>query len=407
MPNPPNNPYLSQNHQEVSAESQLWEEALNAFYRDDDETALALLLEVFESQPDNLRAAYLTVLCAANLSDEETVEEVCRAVRRCGVRHPYALGCEAVRAMFYANYERAEHLFELALQALPDDIDLGIGLGILCEQMGQEEKCAEIYRRVLEHAPDNIRARISLGISYALSGEYLSAFAEYQYAKRLDPSVENPHQHLGRDFYADGLLAEAAQEFLQAIAEEPEQPAAYFFLLDCYRRLGEVDEALDVYQQIRMRFAHEPEIMSQFFEQFRMFNEALPLLERLNKEHPDDLEILLRLCRAYEETGQSAKALNRLEKAIPDNPDAGPLWSELARLYYQTGDYQSAAAAARRAVEFNRYDQEAYGVLADALLMLGKIEEAEATAQEMERIQDEAWQRYQRRFSGLEEEGGD
>ncbi|MEO0010365.1 MAG: tetratricopeptide repeat protein, partial [candidate division WOR-3 bacterium] len=104
---------------------------------------------------------------------------------------------------------------------------------------------------------------------------------------------------------------------------------------------------------------------------------------------------------------QSAKALNRLEKAIPDNPDAGPLWSELARLYYQTGDYQSAAAAARRAVEFNRYDQEAYGVLADALLMLGKIEEAEATAQEMERIQDEAWQRYQRRFSGLEEEGGD
>ncbi|MCX7732483.1 MAG: tetratricopeptide repeat protein [candidate division WOR-3 bacterium] len=407
MPNPSNNPYLSRNRQEVTAESQLWEEALNAFYRDDDETALALLLEVLETQPDNLRAAYLAVLCAANLSDEETVEEVCGAVHRHGARHPYALGCDAVRAMFYANYERAEHLFDLALQALPDDIDLGIGLAILCEQMGQEEKCAELYRRVLERSPDNIRARISLGISYALSGEYLSAFAEYQYAKQLDPSVENPHQHLGRDFYADGLLTEAVQEFLQAIAEEPEQPAAYFFLLDCYRRLGEIDAALDVYQQIRIRFAHEPELMSQFFEQFRMFNEALPLLERLHREHPEDLEILLRLCRAYEETGQPAEALNRLEKSVPDDPEAGPLWSELARLYYQIGEYQSAAAAAKRAVEFNRYDQEAYGVLTDALLMLGKIEEAEAAAQEMERIQDEAWQRYQRRFSGLEEEGED
>lgn len=404
MPNSSNNPSLSDNRSRASAENQLWEEGLNAFYRDDDETALPLLLEVFESQPDNLRAAYLAVLCAANLGDEETVEEVCAAVRRCGARHPYVLGCEAVRAMFYANYERAEHLFELALEALPDDIDLGIGMGMLCEQMGQEERSTELYRRVLERAPDNIRARISLGVSYALSGEYLSAFAEYQYAKQLDPTVENPHQHLGRDFYADGLLTEAVGEFLQAIAEEPEQPAAYFFLLDCYRRLGETDTAIDIYQQIKARFAHEPEILSQFFEQFQMFSEALPLLEQLHREHPDDLEILLRFCRACAETGQPERAIGWLETAVQDQNDAGPLWSELARLYYQSGDYPSAVTAARRAVALNRYDQEAYGVLADALLMLGRIDEAEATVREMERIQDEAWQRYQRRFSGVDEE---
>ncbi|MGC9111343.1 MAG: tetratricopeptide repeat protein, partial [candidate division WOR-3 bacterium] len=281
-----------QHQKDTAFEGQLWNEGLNAFYRDDDETALTLLLEVLESDPQHLRAAYLAVLCAANLNEEETLEELCAAVRCVNSRHPYAIGCEAVRAMFYANYERAEQLFTLALRALPDDIDLNLGLGTLYDQTGPEEKSVAVYRRVLELSPDNIRARIALGISYALSGEYLSAFAEYQYAKRLDPNVENPHQHLGRDFYADGLLTEAVQEFVQAISEEPQQPAAYFYLLDCYKRLGQIDDAIDIYQQIKERFGSEPEILVQFYEQFRMYREALPLLEKLQSQNPEDLEIM-------------------------------------------------------------------------------------------------------------------
>ncbi len=396
-------PLSDSEHNDLSLSSKLWNEGLAAFYREEDESALEIFLLIFDTNPNNLRCAYLAALCASNLSDEETLEEICRQVRKGNPRHPYMLGCEAIWTMFYANYERAEHFFLAALRSLPDDIDLNIGLGILYEQMGQEDKSAEVYRKVLEKAPDNIRARISLGISYAMSGEYLSAFAEYQYAKRLDPSIENPHQHLGRDFYADGLIEEATQEFIQAIIEEPEEPAAYFFLLDCYKRLARFDEALDIYQAIKQRFSDQPEILSGLYEQFRMYREALPLLEQLHRENPTDPELLLRLIHTYQATGDLGSAINVLNSALCHLTDTGLLWSNLAQLYYQTQDYQQAVASAQRAIQLNPYDTEAYEVLSNALLFLGKFEEAEATAREMEVMRDKAWQRYQQRFAGIKE----
>ncbi|MEO0019174.1 MAG: tetratricopeptide repeat protein [candidate division WOR-3 bacterium] len=384
--------------------SNLLQEALNAFYRDDDETALELFLELLDTNPDNLRLSYLTALCASLLNDEETLEEVCSRVKRKKPRHPYSIGCEAVRALYYANYQRAEHLFQSALRSLPEDIDLNLGLGILYEYMGSEEKCVEVYRRVLELSPDNIRARIWLGTSLALSGEFLNAFAEYQYAKRLDPNVENPHQHLGRDLYAEGLIAEAAQEFAQALLEEPDEPLAYFYLMDCYKRLNRFDEALDIYETIKQRFGKYEETLSQCYESFGLYNEAIPLLKKMVNDNPNDPELLVRLSQAYQKTGKIEEAIANLKRALDYLPDIPSLWTDLARLYYHTRDFPNAIAAAQQAINLNRYDQEAYGILADALLFLGRIDEAQAAAREMELARDEAWQRYQQRFAGNDDE---
>lgn len=386
---------------------QLLTEALDAFYREDDETALELFLAILENNPENLRCHYLAALCAANLAEEETLEAVARQARKSNPRHPYAIGCEAVRALFFANYERSEHLFNLALRSLPDDIDLKLGLGILYDQMGAEEKSAEVYRRVLEIAPDNIRARISLGISYALSGEYSNALAQYQYAKKLDPTVENPHQHLGRDYYAEGLFDEAANEFAQAIAEEPDQPAAYFYLMDCYKRLGLLDDALDTYEAIRTHFAHQPEVTSRFYEHFRMFREAIPLLEEMLRRTPRDVDLLIRLSHAYRATGRLKEALLTLQRAIAEEPDNPAFWTMLAGLHYVQAEYPQAIAAAHRAVQIDRNEEEAYAILADALLFLGRIEESEKVSNLLKTVRDETWRRYQQKFSGQDEEDPD
>ncbi|MEO0070808.1 MAG: tetratricopeptide repeat protein [candidate division WOR-3 bacterium] len=404
-PSPPNPVKRPEKESGLSGISKkFWEEGLAAFYRNDEEGALELFLDVLEVNPGNLRCCYLAALCAAILGDEETLEEVCQKARRTNSRHPYVIGCEAVRAFFYANYERSEHLFNIALRSLPLDLDLHLGLGTLYEEMGAEEKSAEVYRQAVELAPDNIRARISLGMSFALNGEYTNALIEYKQAKAFDPSVENPHQHLGRDYYVDGLFDEAVSEFLQAIAEEPNSSAAYFYLLDCYRRMGRVDEMLDIYQTIKTRFAQDEETASRFFEFFRMYNEALPLLERLVKRNPNDLELLMRLSVVYQETGKFDKAIATLERAVALAPEFAGLWTTLAGLYLQKGDYPQAVASAERAIRLNRYEEEAYGILADALLYLGKMEDAERMAREQERIRDEAWRKYQNKFSGRDKD---
>jgi len=384
----------------VHSASHLFRQARTAFYREDEDEALDLLLEAMHLAPANLHFHYLAALCADLLSEEDTLDDVCAHALEIDPRHPYTIACEAVRYLYLSNFSRAEDLFNQALRQLPDELDIQLGLGILHEYSGDEEKGVAAFHRALEIDPNNVRARVSLGIAYAMSGEFQSALEEYVRAKAIDPSIENPHEKLGRDFYLDGMIEEASTEFGRAMAEEPDEPAAYFYQMDCLNRLGKLDEALDRYETIKQRFGNEPELTSGFYEYFHMRREARAALETLTNRHPDDPELLIRLSNLHHESGQLDQAIEAAEGANRLEPERSDTLSLLGSLYFEHGDYHRAIEACRRATELNRYDQSAYVVLADSLLFLGRSEESQTAVEEMERYRQEAWRRYQDRFSG-------
>jgi len=378
----------------------LLRQARAAFYREDENEALGLLLEAMRLAPTNLHIHYLAALCADLLSEEDTLEDVCSHALELDPRHPYTLACEAVRYLYLSNFSRAEDLFHQALRLLPAELDIQIGLGILHEYSGEDEKGVAAFQRALEIDPNNVRARVSLGIAYAMSGEYQSALAEYLRAKAVDPSIENPHERLGRDYYMDGMIEEAAGEFGKAIAEEPDEPGAHFYLMDCMNRLGRIDEALDNYEAIRQRFGNRPELTSGFYEYFRMRREARDALETLTSRSPDDPELRMRLANLHREAGRLDEAIAAAETASQLDPDSHETSGLLGSLYFEHGDYNRAIDACRRATRSNPYDQSSYIVLADSYLFLGRDEEAQAAVDEMERNRQKAWRRYQDKFSG-------
>jgi len=384
----------------VHSANHLFRQARAAFYREDEDEALELLLEALHLAPTNLHIHYLAALCADLLSEEDTLEDVCAHALEVDSRHPYTTACEAVRYLYLDNFSRAEDLFHQALELLPGDLDILLGLGILHEYSGAEEKGVAAFRRALELDPNNVRARVSLGVAYAMSGEYQSALEEYVRAKTIDPSIENPHERLGRDYYLDGMIEEAIREFGRALAEEPEEPAAYFYLMDCQNRLGRTDEALDSYEAIKRRFGNEPELTSGFYEYFHMRREAQAALETLAGREPDDPELRVRLARLHGEAGQLDQAIAAAETASRLDPDRPETFGLLGSLYFERGDYDRAVDACRRATQLRPYDQSAYITLADSLLFLGRNEEAQAAIEEMERSRKEAWRRYQDKFSG-------
>jgi tetratricopeptide (TPR) repeat protein len=380
--------------------SHLFRQARAAFYREDEDEALGMLLEALHLAPTNLHIHYLAALCADLLSEEDTLDDVCAHALEIDPRHPYTIACEAVRYLYLSNFSRAEDLFNQALRQLPGELDIQIGLGILHEYSGDEEKGVAAFLRALEFDPNNVRARVSLGVAYAMSGEYQSALEEYVRAKAIDPSIENPHEKLGRDYYLDGMIEEASTEFGRALAEEPDEPAPYFYQMDCLNRLGRFDEALDRYQAIKERFGNEPELTSGFYEYFHMRHEAQVALETLARRNPKDPDLLMRLANLHRESGhldQAVAAAEAANKLDPENPNTFGL---LGSLHFEHGDYHRSIEACRRATQLNPSDQSAYVTLADALLFLGRGEEAQAAVEEMERNRQEAWRRYQDRFSG-------
>ncbi|MBM3316133.1 tetratricopeptide repeat protein, partial [candidate division WOR-3 bacterium] len=338
----------------------------------------------------------------ALLSDEDTLEFVCARVRSAQSRHPYTLACEGCRYMFLANFSRAEDLFHMALRSLPGEPDLHIGLATVYSLAGDEDRSADVFRQVLDLDPDNVRALVAMGMAYAMDGDYSNALVEYEKAKQLDPEVENPHQRLGRDYYSAGLFDEAAGEFAVATSEEPDQPAAWFYLMDCYARHGRVDDAIDVYESIRVRFRGRPDLTSGLFEYFRLTPEAIAALEELARRDAKDPDVRVRLSQFYNQAGRPDDALRVAEEAARLDPDDHRAATWLAELYYAAGRYQDTIAACNRAIAISATDQAAYQLKSDALLYLGHGEESLQAITEMERVRERAWQNYQAKFSGTD-----
>jgi len=384
----------------VHSAGHLLRQARAAFYREDEDEALELLLEALHLAPTNLHIHYLAALCADLLSEEDTLDDVCAHALEIDARHPYTIACEAVRYLYLSNFSRAEDLFNQALRQLPGELDIQLGLGILHEYSGDDEKGADAFRRALELDPNNVRARVSLGVAYAMGGEYQSALEEYVRAKAIDPSIENPHEHLGRDYYLDGMIEEATGEFGRAMAEEPDEPAAYFYQMDCLNRLGRIDDALDLYAAIKERFGNQPELTSGFYEYFHMRREARTALETLAGSNPDDPDLQVRLSSLHRESGQLEQAIAAAEAANKLDPESHETLGLLGSLYFEHGDYARAIDACRRAIALNPYDQSAHITLADSLLFLGRDKESQTAVEEMERNRQKAWRRYQDRFSG-------
>ncbi len=381
-------------------EESFLKKGLTAFYHQDDEKALELFRKLLRYNPENLHAHYLTALCDLLHTQEQELENICSHALKLNRNHPYTIACEAVRYLYLSNFSRAEALFEKALGILPNDLDLGIGLGILYEFSGDKEKGIDIYTQALRLDPGNPRIHISLGSLYSIDGEFDAALAEYKKAKKFAPDLENPHQHLGCDYYHEGLIEQATSEFGMVIQEEPGGPAAYFYLLDCLRRLGRIDDSLDIYQEIKKKFGNDPSLTSGFFEQFNMHIDAIAALQSLLKKNPNNQNILLRLSRAYLDANRLDEAITMAKRLVQLAPDDFKNLALLGKLYFKSEDYKLAAAFSRRAINLNPNAQSAYTILADSLLFLGQQKKSYGIIQKMELVRKEAWENYQAKFSG-------
>lgn len=113
--------------------------------------------------------------------------------------------------------------------------------------------------------------------------------------------------------------------------------------------------------------------------------EALPHLERLYKQAPDNAEVQARLgmCRFLQ--GQADEARRLMEAALVHLPHDPPLLVALANLHLQDGDGVLAEQRLRTVLADDPSDTEALFVLASALQLQGKTPESAKVLAEYER----------------------
>ncbi len=190
-------------------------------------------------------------------------------------------------------------------------------------------------------------ARAWLGLAEVLeSTRPDEAIAAYRQAGALRPKDPEPHLSAGLLLEKENHFADAAEEYNQALAIDPNSANAAAALANLYMR------------------DHQ-------------FDKAEAMLRKLTVARPQDPVVHLQMGRVLAAAGKDSEATTEFEAALkiaPNDPDAT---RELAGLYLKADKYDKAETAFRAILASNPNDADAHESLGQALMKLRKFPEAQ------------------------------
>ncbi|MFL5966826.1 MAG: tetratricopeptide repeat protein [Gaiellaceae bacterium] len=184
----------------------------------------------------------------------------------------------------------AEEIYRKILDVAPDHPDALHFSGVLAHQRGRPDDGIALIERSLELEPARADWQSNLGIVLQDRLRLDDAVAAYRRAIALDPAHANAHSNLGVVLRAKGDVAEAEAAYRAAISIDPEHSGAY-------HNLGVLLNA-----QKRPR------------EAARCFSKVITL-------RPKDPEARRLLALAYCTLGEVDKAVEIFEEWLEDDPD--------------------------------------------------------------------------------------
>jgi tetratricopeptide (TPR) repeat protein len=227
------------------------------------------------------------------------------------------------------------------------------------ERLKNPEASTEILERILERDPSNVRALMSLARIYEGAHDLDKARATLARATEL---AETPadraelHYRLGR-IEADASGDEAGEpHFLRALDDDATHAKALAALESLARGRGDwarVAELLAVRLEQTAESERKPlyvELAEVYGQKLKQPAAALPYLQALAKESPDDQTVIEPLAELYFAAGRHDDALP-LYKGLADKLGKGKKSRDLARLNQRIGAIAEKKGDAKLAME--------------------------------------------------------
>ena len=116
-------------------------------------------------------------------------------------------------------------------------------------------------------------------------------------------------------------------------------------------------------------------------------------------------DALIRKAREIGDPDYFNRAEEALKRSLEIAPNNAGAMRHLAYVFYSRHEFEAAATHARKAIEMDATDGDSYGILGDALLEVGKYDEAKAAYEKMMQLEDSLYSRS--RLAGLKSLQGD
>jgi len=234
------------------------------------------------------------------------------------------------------QWAAADEIYRTVLEAAPDHADALHFSGVLAHQQADSDQAVALIERSVELEPDRADWHSNLGIVRQDRVDLDGAVAAYRRAIALEPRHANAHNNLGVVLRAKGEPAEAEAAYREAIRIDPEHSDAYHnlgVLLNGQKRSHEA--AICFSKVITLSPAH-PEarrLLALAHCTLGDVDKAIEVFEEWLAEEPDD-PIALHMLAACSGRDVPVRASDAFVEATFDS-FAGSFDAKLAKLLYR------------------------------------------------------------------------
>ncbi len=199
------------------------------------------------------------------------------------------------------EYQKVIAMLELREVKAPKDKGLAYLLGTAYLREKQVEKGQAQIEKIMRDG-DSAEARMMIGTTYLLAGDYANAVKEFEKAAKLNPNLPTVHAYYGRALTMTGNTDLAKEEYRQELDNNPNDFDANLQMGTILKQDQNHAEALKYFQRALLVRPGEPNARY-YIETIRIgqgkINEAAVELEKLVKEAPDFLEAHVMLATVY------------------------------------------------------------------------------------------------------------
>lgn len=231
---------------------------------------------------------------------------------------------------------------------------------------------------LLEEDPDNLRARIVLGNSYAGLRDLPGSIAEMQQVLEQDPENLAAQLSLGASQLGANERSQAEATFLDAVEKHPDSAQAHRSLASFY---GMVSQYGPAETHFRRAFELDPAdnvnvlALVRFYMATDRPAEAAGVFEEAIEKNPENLSNRLNLANFYISRDQKERGMSLLHDLYEESREERP-GLRLAEIYLREDRIQEAEAIVGEILKQNRRSGGARYLNGRLLLLEGKREEA-------------------------------
>lgn len=314
------------------------------------------------------------------------------------------------------QYDEAEHLFRLALEADPGSLEAVAGLGRIAVHRGQYleavplleratkvssqivsafqalgdayagagdvERAAGAYRQAVALAPENLESRLSLARSLTEIGEYSEAEDICSRSMRIardDPAgLSRVHQALGELYSRTGNSPAAMSAYYKAAELNPRDVEVTRGMAGCAVRAGLYAEAAAAYTKVLQLAPLDLSAKKQLaWVDFKL--ERYPLAISHYEAIRDSLGTVDRyyLAQAYAKSNRVDRAVEQYREVVRlDKENYRGVYCNMAYAYYEANRYESAINVAHEGLQADSTSACLHFCWAQALDKLGRHQDA-------------------------------